>query len=95
MAKATKWLNTASPDETAAALTPFFEGTPKDILIQSIDRYKKQDTWPAIPELTADQFESLQKVLIENGVLKQEQKVADPAAVVDMSFVKNIGKAGK
>ncbi|TDF93308.1 ABC transporter substrate-binding protein [Paenibacillus piri] len=95
VAKGTKWLNTAAPDEIAEALTPFFEGTPKDIIVQSIDRYKKQDTWPAVPELTAEQFESLQKVLIENGVLKQEQKVADLAAVADMSFVKNIGKAGK
>ncbi|MDF2960470.1 MAG: nitrate transporter substrate-binding protein [Paenibacillus sp.] len=95
VAKGTKWLNTASPDEIAAALTPFFEGTPKDIIIQSIERYKKQDTWPAVPELTAEQFEALQKVLIENGVLKAEQKVADMGAVVDMSFVKNIGKAAK
>jgi NitT/TauT family transport system substrate-binding protein len=95
VAKGTKWLNTASPDEIAEALMPFFEGTPKDIIIQSIERYKKQDTWPAVPELNADQFETLQKILIDNGVLKPEQKLADMGAVVDMSFVKNIGKAGK
>ncbi|MFD0677334.1 MULTISPECIES: ABC transporter substrate-binding protein [unclassified Paenibacillus] len=92
VSKGTKWLNTASPDEIAAALMPFFEGTPKEIIIQSIDRYKKQDTWPAVPELNAEQFEALQKVLIDNGVLKPEQKVADMNAVIDMSFVKNIGK---
>ncbi|NHN29514.1 ABC transporter substrate-binding protein [Paenibacillus agricola] len=92
VAKGTKWLNTASPDEIAEALTPFFEGTPKDIIIQSIDRYKKQDTWPAVPEITAEQFEILQKMLIENAVLKPEQKLPDMGAVVDMSFVKNIGK---
>ncbi|WP_246079570.1 ABC transporter substrate-binding protein [Paenibacillus piri] len=95
VAKGAKWLSNASPDEIAEALTPFFEGTPKDVIIQSIDRYKKQDTWPAVPELTADQFETLQKVLIDNGVLKPEQKIADMSTVVDMSFVKNIGKAGK
>jgi NitT/TauT family transport system substrate-binding protein len=95
VAKGTEWLKTASDDEIAAALTPFFDGTPKDIIIQSINRYKKQDTWPAVPELTAEQFETLQKVLIENGVLKPEQKIANMADVVDMSFVKNIGKAGK
>ncbi|MDF2960455.1 MAG: transporter substrate-binding protein [Paenibacillus sp.] len=95
VAKGTKWLSAASPDEIAEALAPFFEGTPKDVIIQSIDRYKKQDTWPAVPELTAEQFETLQKVLLDNGVLKPEQKVADMGAIVDMSFVKNIGKAGK
>ncbi|MCR8635577.1 MULTISPECIES: ABC transporter substrate-binding protein [Paenibacillus] len=95
VAKGTKWLNTASQDEIAEVLMPFFEGTPKDVVIQSIERYKKQDTWPAVPELTSEQFETLQKVLIDNGVLKPEQKVADMGAVVDMSFVKNIGKAAK
>lgn len=95
VAKGTKWLNTASPDEISEALMPFFEGTPKDIIIQSIDRYKKQDTWSAVPELTAEQFETLQKMLIDNDVLKPEQKLTDMGAVVDMSFVKNIGKAGK
>jgi NitT/TauT family transport system substrate-binding protein len=32
-------------------------------------------------------------VLIENGVLKAEEKVANMGDVVDMSFVKNIGKS--
>jgi NitT/TauT family transport system substrate-binding protein len=95
VAKGTHWLSTASDDEIAEALKPFFDGTPKDVIIQSIARYKKQDTWPAVPELTAEQFETLQQVLIENGVLKPEQKVANMENVVDMSFVKKIGKAGK
>jgi NitT/TauT family transport system substrate-binding protein len=95
VAKGTQWLNTATQDEIAAALSPFFEGTPKEIIIQSIERYKKQDTWPIVPELSAEQFETLQKVLIENGVLKSDQKIANMEAVVDMTFVKNIGKAGK
>lgn len=92
--KGNKWLNTASKDDIADALLPFFEGTPKEVIIQSIERYKKQDTWPAVPELTAAQFETLQKVLIDNGVLKPEQKVASMDAVVDMSFVNKL-KAGK
>jgi NitT/TauT family transport system substrate-binding protein len=93
--KGTKWLRSASDDEIAEALTPFFDGTPKDVIIQSINRYKKQDTWPVVPELTAEHFETLQKVLIENGVLKPEQKIANMSDIVDMSFVKSSEKAGK
>lgn len=93
VAKGREWLQTAPPDEIANALTPYFEGTPKDILIQSVDRYMKQDTWPAVPELNAQQFEALQQVLIDNGVLKPVEKVADMNAIVDMSFVQKIGKA--
>lgn len=93
VAKGTKWLSAASDNEIADALAPFFEGTPKDLIIQSIQRYKSQDTWPAKPELTAEAFEKLQNVLIENGVLKPEEKLAKMESVVDMSFVQKIGKA--
>lgn len=55
----------------------------------------KQDTWPQVPELNAQQFEELQKVLIDNGVLKPEQKVTDVNAVVDMSFVKKSERRNK
>jgi NitT/TauT family transport system substrate-binding protein len=92
VSKGAKWLSSATNDEIADALAPFFDGTPKDVIISSIERYKKQDTWPAVPELTPANFEVLQNTLIENGVLKSEQKVADMNAIVDMSFVKNSGK---
>ncbi|MBB6734291.1 ABC transporter substrate-binding protein [Cohnella zeiphila] len=94
VAEATQWLGTASDEEIAKALRPFFDGTPDDILVQSIHRYKDQDTWPLKPELTAESFETLQSVLIENGVLKQEEKLADPSAIADMSFVNALNPAG-
>lgn len=94
VAKATDWLTKATDDEIAAALAPYFEGTPKERIVDSVNRYKNQGTWPAKPELTADAFDKLQSVLIENGVLKAEDKVADMNEVVDMRFVRNIGKAG-
>jgi NitT/TauT family transport system substrate-binding protein len=92
VAKGTKWLNSASNDEIADVLQSFFDGTPRDVIISSIERYKKQDTWPAVGEFTAENFETLQHTLIENGVLKAEQKVADIKAVVDMTFVNKSGK---
>ncbi|AJY76471.1 ABC transporter substrate-binding protein [Paenibacillus beijingensis] len=92
VAKGREWLNTASDDEIAEALAPFFEGTSKELIIQSVNRYKQQDTWPAKPELTAEAFEKLQGVLIENGVLKPEQKIANMTDVVDMTFVGKIGQ---
>lgn len=94
VAKATDWLTKASDDEIAKALAPYFEGTPKERIVDSVNRYKNQGTWPAKPELTAAAFDKLQSVLIENGVLKAEDKVADMNEVVDMHFVQNIGKAG-
>ncbi|MFC3801408.1 ABC transporter substrate-binding protein [Cohnella sp. GCM10012308] len=94
VAKATAWLASASDDEIAAALTPYFEGTPKERIVESVRRYQKQDTWPATPVLTAEAFDKLQSVLIDNGVLKTEDKIADMNEIVDMSFVQRIGEAG-
>jgi len=91
VSEATQWLSTASDDEIAAALRPFFDGTPDDILVQSIRRYKEQETWPLRPELTAESFATLQNVLVENGVLKPEEKLADLSAIADMSFVNEAG----
>lgn len=90
VAKGAEWLNTASDDEIAAALTPYFEGTSDELILQSVNRYKEQDTWPTNPELTQDQFDKLQHVLVENGVLKAEDKIANMDDVVDMSFVQKI-----
>ncbi|WP_309120438.1 ABC transporter substrate-binding protein [Paenibacillus sp.] len=87
VAKGAAWLKTASKEDISAALMPFFEGTPEDLILQSVERYMAQDTWPAKPELTPEAFETLQSVLIENGVLKPEEKIADMGEVVDMTFV--------
>ncbi|NBD23529.1 ABC transporter substrate-binding protein [Paenibacillus glycinis] len=93
VAEGAKWLNTASDDEIAKALRPFFEGTPDDLILQSVNRYKAQGTWPTDPELTQDQFDILQNVLVENGVLKAEDKVTKMDDIVDMSFVRQLGKS--
>ncbi|CAM3651999.1 ABC transporter substrate-binding protein [Cohnella lubricantis] len=94
VAEGTEWLNTASDDEIVQALKPFFEGTPDDLILQSIKRYQEQNTWPASPVLTAESLETLQNVLIENGVLKSEEKLSDVSAIADMSFVDKIGQGG-
>jgi NitT/TauT family transport system substrate-binding protein len=93
VAQGAEWLSTASEDDISAALMPFFEGTPKDLILQSVKRYKDLGVWSAKPELTTEQIEILQSVLIQNGVLKPEEKVANLGDVADMTFVKNIGKS--
>ncbi|MFC4600135.1 ABC transporter substrate-binding protein [Cohnella hongkongensis] len=92
VAKGAEWLNAASDDDIAKALAPFFEGTSDELIIQSVNRYKDQGTWPTHPELTQEQFDTLQDVLVENGVLKETERIANMDDVVDMSFVQNLGK---
>ncbi|MBM7563419.1 ABC transporter substrate-binding protein [Paenibacillus sacheonensis] len=93
VAEGAKWLNAASDEEIVAALKPFFDGTTDELILQSVNRYKAQDTWPTDPVLTQEQFDILQNVLVENGVLKAEEKVTKMDDVVDMSFAKQLGKS--
>ncbi|WP_027086457.1 ABC transporter substrate-binding protein [Cohnella panacarvi] len=90
VAKGAAWLQTASDDDIAKALAPFFEGTSNELIIRSVNRYKEQGTWTTDPVMTKDQFDSLQAVLIENGVLKAEDKVSDLNDVADMKFAEKI-----
>jgi NitT/TauT family transport system substrate-binding protein len=84
--KGAEWLNTASKEEISKTLMPFFEGTPEDLILQSVERYKSLGVWSAKPELTEEQFEILQNVLVENGVLKAADKVTSLDKIADMTF---------
>ncbi|WP_245533998.1 ABC transporter substrate-binding protein [Effusibacillus pohliae] len=92
--KATQWINSHSSDEAAAVIAPYFEGSSKELIAKSIERYKKLNTWPATPVMTKDQLNILQNVLIESGTLKPEQKVKYED-VVDTTFAEKAGKSGK
>lgn len=89
--KATKWLQDSSLDDTAKALSPYFNGTDLELIKKSIERYNKQGTWSLNPVMDESQFNILQNVLVENGVLKAEQKVK-MEDVLDMSFVEKATK---
>lgn len=93
VAEGAQWLSTASKEEITEALMPFFEGTPEDLILQSVERYKSLGVWSAKPELTEEQLEILQNVLVENGVLKTEEKVTSLNLIADMTFAQNIGKS--
>jgi NitT/TauT family transport system substrate-binding protein len=90
--KGQAWLKTASDEEIIDSLQPYFEGTSKGLILQAVKRYQEQDTWPDHPELTSEAFEILQTVLIDNGVLKPEEKIQDMKEVVDMRFVNKLGE---
>ncbi|MDI3256797.1 MAG: ABC transporter substrate-binding protein [Kyrpidia sp.] len=79
--KATRWIESHSPAEVADVIAPYFEGTPKDLIAKSVERYEKQHTWPDNPVLTPEQFAILQNVLVEAGTIKPDQKVPYDAVV--------------
>lgn len=91
VSKAAQWINDNSSEEVAKALLPYFDGASEESIIQSVERYKGQDTWVANPELTQEQFATLQTVLLENELLQEDQKV-NLEDIADMTFAKKAGK---
>ncbi len=89
--KAAQWINDSPADEAAKALLPYFEGASEESIIQSVERYKSQDTWLTNPELTEAQFTTLQQVLIDNDLLQEDQKV-NLEDIADMTFAEKAGK---
>lgn len=91
VSKAAHWINDSTSEEAAKALLPYFEGASEESIIQSVERYKEQDTWKTNPELTQAQFTTLQQVLIDNDLLQEDQKV-NLEDIADMTFAKKVGK---
>lgn len=88
--KATQWIDSHSPQEVAKAIQPYFTGTPTDLIAKSVERYQSLHTW-STPVLSQSAFDTLQKVLIENGTEKASQKV-NYSDVVDPSFAQQATK---
>lgn len=88
MNEATKWMNSHSADAVAGAIAPYFSGTSKSLIAQSITRYQSLHTW-GTPVLSQSAFDTLQSVLIENGTEKASQKV-NYADVIDPTFAQNV-----
>jgi NitT/TauT family transport system substrate-binding protein len=84
--KATEWVLNSSNEEVAKALAPYFEGTELELITKSVERYKAQNTWDLEPKLSEEELTILQDVLVENGVLKPEEKVSLDD-VTDFSFM--------
>lgn len=56
-----------------------------------MERYQALNTWALPPVMTTEQFNVLQDVLVENGVLKEEEKVKYED-VVDPSFAEKVAQ---
>jgi len=94
VSKAAQWINDNTPEEVAKSLLPYFEGSAEADIINSVKRYKEQDTWVANPEMTEAQFATLQQVLLENELITEDQKVTIED-ITDMTIAKEVGKGVK
>ncbi len=70
--KGQQWVQSASSEEIAKAMQPFFEDDSLDDLISVVDRYKSIDAWSSDPLLNEESLNNLMAVMEEAGELDKE-----------------------
>ncbi len=92
VARAQKWVVSASDREIAEAMRDFFPDTDMDSLEAVAKSYRETDSWMKTPVMTEDAFSRLLEIIDFNGELKAPVKFKE---LVDNSFaekaIKNIG----
>lgn len=81
--KAQKWVRTASDNEIAKAMQPYFPDTDIPTLEIVAKSYRETDSWMTDAVMTEDAFNRLLEIMDFNGVLK---KKVDFKELVDNSF---------
>ena len=71
--KALEWLFNADPDEISRSVTPFFDKIASIHISDAIARYKTQGTWSATPNLNEPEYQDLQDILIDAGLVIERQ----------------------
>ena len=70
---AQKWLAEKGAREVAGTVSSFFPAVEKTLVERAVARYKEQDTWSGDPLIRENEFNTLQEVLMEAGLIKSHQ----------------------
>lgn len=84
--KGQQWVQSASSEEIAKAMQPFFDDNSLNDLISVVDRYKAIDAWSSNPLLTEKSLNNLMVVMKEAGELDKEPPYN---AIVNTKFATN------
>lgn len=85
IARAEKWIDTASPEEVAEVLQAYFPGVSTAELASTVSRHRDAGVWKKAPLVAPEAIDALQDLLIGSGMLKDGDKAAYDK-VVDPTF---------
>jgi NitT/TauT family transport system substrate-binding protein len=70
--KAQNFVHSATPEEIADVISPYFENVDKEILISVIKRYQQADAWAKDPIIDQEEFDNMIAVMKGAGELKAD-----------------------
>lgn len=85
--EAQQWVDTASNEEIAEVVQPYFEDTSIEMLAASIERYKEQGSFATDLLLDEEAWGNLQTIMDEAGELPQDAPYDD---LVNTDIIENI-----
>lgn len=85
--EAQQWVDSASSEEIAEVVQPYFDDTSLEMLATSIERYKEQDSFATDPLLTEEAWDNLQVIMDEAGELPGEAPYEE---LVNTDIVKEV-----
>src|SRR5699024_6236114 len=74
---AQQWVEKNSPEKIAKVIQPYFEDANIDILTDSMERYKNQESVATDPILEVDEWNNLKDIMDEAGELPDEVSYED------------------
>lgn len=83
------WVDSHSSKEVAEAIKPFFPDADVDLMATAIDRYKSQNTWGTTLKMKAEDFDFLQNILLDAGVIKEK---VDSHLLINNTFAEKAEK---
>jgi NitT/TauT family transport system substrate-binding protein len=92
--KATRYLLETDEATVAREIAPYFEGTDVPLIEASLKRYKEQGSWKATPVMDPAEFDKLQQLLVDGGVLDAAKK-APFDAIATNQFAEQAVKGSK
>lgn len=90
--KGQQWCKTASSEEVAEAMQPFFNDLSLNDLISVVDRYKSVDAWCETPLFTEESLNNLVEIMEEAGELDKAPVYND---IVNTDFANKAIENGK
>ncbi|HHW58024.1 MAG TPA: ABC transporter substrate-binding protein [Clostridia bacterium] len=86
------WVDSHSAKEVAEAIKPFFPDADVDLMATAIERYKNQNTWGTTLKMKTEDFDFLQTILLDAGVIK---KKVDSKLLINNTFAEKAEKTIK
>ena len=83
--KAQQWISEQDSEMIADVVSPYFEDTSTELLADSIERYKNQDSFATDPMINEEEWENLKDIMDEAGELPEGVKYED---LVDTTYAK-------